>query len=104
MSTYANVVKLMKEVKSVTSFITALGKIRAKTEDTKLTQLLDEVIGALSALRTSMKSNKSAPICLEKADNPKVIALKTYCENFIKNKKPEWQVLAERNGWGPLKK
>lgn len=31
-------------------------------------------------------------------------SLRDYCHDKVKEGKPEWQVLAERNGWGPLNK
>lgn len=36
------------------------------------------------------------------SDNiPNKITLANYCEQVILTEKPEWQILAERNGWRP---
>lgn len=32
-----------------------------------------------------------------------MVALSNYCNQMIECEKPEWQVIAERNGWGPLR-
>ncbi len=44
---------------------------------------------------------KSTPLNLINGQNSEITELVNYCKKFITQKKPEWQVLAERNGWIP---
>ena len=32
-----------------------------------------------------------------------MVDLSNYCNQMIECEKPEWQIIAERNGWGPLR-
>ena len=101
---YEDILKTTKEVKTIADHITALGKVRAKTEDNILLDKIDKVIGSLQISHTKLTKGKSTPICLYKAKDIKVKALIDYCEKAVALKKPEWQVIAERNGWAPEKR
>ncbi|MEI4970017.1 hypothetical protein [Aeromonas caviae] len=100
MSNYERFIKSISDVKSTSSHITALGKIRNSTEDDRFKSTLDELIKGLQLYHSRSKS-KSTPISLENSTDKVLIALKNYCEKNISTKKPEWQILAERHGWGP---
>lgn len=100
MSSYEQFLKSVYDVKTISSHITALGKIRNSTEDDAFKSALDDLIKELQRFHSNSKS-KSTPISLEKSTDKALTALKKYCEKNINTKKPEWQILAERHGWGP---
>lgn len=93
--------KSVKEAKTIASHITALGKVRAKTEDQVLLGKIDAAIASLQNAHAKAKKGKSTPTCLDKATDSSVKALVEHCQKAVANKKPEWQVIAERNGWAP---
>lgn len=72
-----------------------LHKIRVHTEDMKLADLLGASTSLLSASSIRIKTN----INLNKPEHQK---LHRYCTSMIAKNKPQWQILAERNGWAPL--
>lgn len=100
LSIYEEVLESMSEFKTIATHITALGKLRLKTEDAMLVNGIDSVISQLQLAHNQVKS-KSTPVSVEKANIRAANALVTYCKKVIGTMKPEWQVLAERNGWGP---
>lgn len=102
MSCYEKTLKSLKEVKTFSSHITALGKILNSSEDTSLNQLLEFLIKELQLSHLKSK-NKSTPLSLEKATATEVTRLIEYCKLAVGSKKPEWQILAERHGWTPPK-
>lgn len=101
LKSYEDVLKTAKEAKSIASHITALGKVRAKTEDQLLLNKIDKAIGSLQSAHANVTKGKSAPICLDKATDQAVRDLVDHCKKAVASKKPEWQVIAERNGWAP---
>lgn len=101
MKYYEDVLKTVKEAKTVASHITALGKVRAKTEDQVLLNKIDRAIESLQRAHANAKKGKSTPTCLDKVTDPAVRDLVDHCEKSVASKKPEWKVIAERNGWQP---
>lgn len=99
---YEKIISELKDLKSVASHITSLGKIMNKTEDTRLQKLLAEVIRELQHMhiRPDFKY-KSTPLNLINGKSNTIRELINYCMTFITVQKPEWQVLAERHGWAP---
>ncbi|WOJ98156.1 hypothetical protein R0137_06185 [Congregibacter brevis] len=101
MKSYENILKSAKEAKTIASHITALGKVRAKTEDQVLLRKIDDAISSLQSGHAKATKGKSTPTCLDKATDPSIKALVEHCQKAVATKKPEWQVIAERNGWAP---
>jgi hypothetical protein len=101
LKSYKDVLRSAKEAKTIAAHITALGKIRAKTEDDVLLDKIDKAIGSLQGAHATAKKGKSTPTCLDKAKDLRVKGLIEHCERTIVDDKPEWQVIAERHGWGP---
>jgi hypothetical protein len=95
------VLKTAKEAKTIAAHIKALGKVRAKTEDQVLLDKIDKAIEALQRAHASATKEKSTPMCLDKATDLLVKDLVEHCNQAVAAQKPEWQVIAERNGWGP---
>jgi hypothetical protein len=90
----------MTEVKTLSSHMTALGKIRADSEDDALNGVIDNLIRELQYAHANSK-NKSTPTSLAAGTSSEVQAIIGYCKKAIGTKKPEWQILAERHGWNP---
>jgi len=101
MGLYKKVLESANEAKTISSHITALGKFRAKTEDSVLLAKIDKAIGVLQKLHMQAKTGKSTPASLDKSTDISVMDLINYCQQAIASNKPEWQVIAERNGWAP---
>lgn len=101
MSSYKKVLESTKKAKTVSSHITALGNIRAKTEDDVLLGKIDKAIGSLQGAHAKATKGKSTPTCLDKATDQAVKDLIEHCKRAVSSDKPEWQVIAERNGWAP---
>jgi helix-turn-helix protein len=102
MSYYEKTLVSLSEVKTVASHLSALGKIRNATEDMNCKQLIEALIKELQHLHLKTKS-KSMPLSLENATASEVLNLTKYCKAAVGSKKPEWQIMAERNGWIPPK-
>ena len=103
MSLYKKVLESTKEAKTIATHITALGKIRAKTEDNILLGKIDKAIGSLQDAHAKVKKGKSTPTCLDNATDQAVKNLIEHCKKAVSSDKPEWQVIAECNGWAPKK-
>jgi hypothetical protein len=102
MTTYEETIAALKDIHTVASHITNIGKIMNKTEDQQLKTLLNNVITSLQTAHAHPKGKgKSTPGSLYKASDTGIRNLIQYCESFIATKKPEWQVLAEHHGWAP---
>jgi hypothetical protein len=99
---YVETISSLKELKTISSHIKRLGIIMNTTEDQQLKKLLAVLIMDLQRMhvRPNFKF-KSTPFNLINGENSEIVNLVNYCKKFIIEKKPEWQVLAERNGWVP---
>jgi len=102
MTPYELVIRSLTETKTLLKHILSLGKIRQSTEDLILLNKLDKVISQLQHAHSTSKS-KSTPISLERKSSSEIEELVKYCLHTIGTRKPEWQILAERNGWIPGK-
>lgn len=99
---YEQTISSLKELKTISSHIKNLGTIMNKSEDQKLKELLAVLITDLQKMHVRPNFRyKSTPLNLIKGQTSEITELVNYCQIFITQKKPEWQVLAERNGWIP---
>ena len=101
MSAYEKALKSMREIKTATAHLTALGKIRAATEDETLRELIIELYRTLGSAVASKRKGKSLPFPLDQGDAQEIRRLMEYCSRVTASKKPEWQILALRHGWKP---
>ncbi len=102
MTIYEETIDALKDMKTIASHIKCLGKIMNKTEDTQLATLLGNAITRSQASHADPRvKNKSTPGSLYNSTDSQIQILIKYCESIIPTKRPEWQVLAERNGWVP---
>ncbi|WP_064603930.1 hypothetical protein [Photobacterium sp. J15] len=100
MNNYEKFLKAVSEVKTLSSHMTALGKIKSASEDEKFIAAIDAIIPSLQRAYLASTS-KSTPVSLDKTDIREINSLISTCKKIVGTKKPEWQILAERNGWGP---
>jgi hypothetical protein len=105
MTTYEETIAALQSMRSIAAHLTALQKIRVKTEDTQLEKLLGNALTSLQngyALAAAKKSpGLTTPTALADGNDADVKAVIAYCQTHIGTSKPEWQVLAERHGWTP---
>lgn len=100
MNNYEKFLKAVSEVKTLSSHMTALGKIKSASEDEKFIAAIDAIIPHLQRAHIASTS-KSTPVALDNTSIQEINSLISACKKVVGSKKPEWQVLAERNGWGP---
>ena len=100
MSSYDKAIKTVTEVKNLASHMTSLGKIMALSEDPNLYMLITNVVLALQ-YQYQHSTARSTPTSLMFHPIPQTVQLVEYCRQQNRLKKPEWQVLAEQNGWTP---
>ncbi|HFE9906540.1 TPA: hypothetical protein ACGA4X_001516 [Acinetobacter baumannii] len=99
---YEQTISSLKELKTISSHIKNLGTIMNKSKDQKLKELLAVLIMDLQKMYVRPNFRyKSTPLNLINGHNSEITELVNYCKKFIIQNKPEWQVLAERNGWIP---
>jgi len=99
---YEETISSLKDLKTISSHIKNLGTIMNKSEDQELKKLLAALIMDLQKMHVRPNFRyKSTPLSLINGKNSEIEDLINYCKKFIIQQKPEWQVLAERNGWSP---
>ena len=99
-SIYDKTLRTLKEVKTIPKHMAALGMIRIETEDMKLTSLIEDVLNVLHYFLQE-GSSKTTPVALDIVPTPQAWNLFGYCQTYKTQKKPEWKVIAEREGWRP---
>jgi len=100
MSYYEKTIRTVTEVKSLTSHMTSLGRLMALSEDGHLCYLIASVVQGLR-YQYEHSTAKATPTSLMFFPMQQTIQLVEYCKYQTRMKKPEWQVLAEQNGWTP---
>lgn len=97
---YEDVVKSLMEVKTPAKHLSEITKIINLTEDAELKKLLTPVITALT-----QHSTVAPPLARKEPRNfsrgVPFDAVFHYCLPKIQAKRPEWQIIALRNGWTP---
>jgi len=101
MTIYEETIAAFKTFSTCSQHITRLGKTMNKTEDPRLKILLGSVIRFLQKMIFSPR-DRAIPFQLYQLTAAEVKAVTAYCEALVVPKRQEWEVLAERNGWGPI--
>lgn len=80
----------------------SLLKLKYNTEDVVLQRYLDECAKVYFGV-ACYHSGKLFSTAKNYFDSNKFVIdrVKDYCNNMIMSGKPEWQIMAERNGWKP---
>ena len=103
MNNYEKAVRTFAEVKTISSHMVALGKIRATSEDVQLNYLIQSLVVALQYPHLHGAS-KGIGTSLTFLPLPETQRLLEYCNFQNRLKKPECQVIAEREGWMPQRR
>lgn len=97
---YDKTIRALRETKAIPKHMATLGALRIEAEDLRLISLIE---GVLRVLHFSLEngSSKTTPLPLDLVPTPQAWELLGYCQSYKTIKKPEWQVVAEVNGWRP---
>ena len=99
MTIYEEILKSIQDYKSEKRHLTSLGKFFYLTEDQLLKKNLYPVLQFLKIWVESSKN--STPKCLAQVQAVPIKKFIKYLETVIPSKKPEWQIIALREGWIP---
>ncbi|RZI43713.1 hypothetical protein EGT07_08060 [Herbaspirillum sp. HC18] len=89
---YIDTIEAITTCATAISIRNKLSKVRARTEDQRLADLLDTAIRRLD----TSSSRALDSLNLSRQEYGK---LHQYCKTTMDTMKPQWQILAERNGW-----
>lgn len=99
MTIYEEILKSIQDYKSAKRHLTSLGKFYYRTEDQLLKKNLYPVLQFINIWVESSKD--TTPKCLAQVQAVPIRKLVKYLETVIPSKKPEWQIIALREGWIP---
>lgn len=99
MTIYEEILKSIQSYKSTKRHLTSLGKFYNRTEDQLLKNNLYAVLQFLTIWIESSKD--TTPKCLVQVKAVPIKKLVKYLGAVIPSKKPEWQIIALREGWTP---
>ena len=101
---YRDILESISRLSKVKEHHNRLNKIRMATEDSRLREFLHPVIEYLRSAELDIRATKRSNVNF--AFNPKqegpIRNLCLYCQECIVSKKPQWQIIAEREGWTPI--
>ena len=88
---------------TLASIINKLNRVLIATEDTDLKTLIEPVVVRVDkVLRDLPISKKSVGASLRQQHKVEPFkSIVEYCQKCIGSTKPQWQLIAERHGWGP---
>jgi hypothetical protein len=98
---YEDTIKAMIDHSTLTALINKLNKIFVGTEDAVLRNHLGPIIGNFK--QAALNQTKQTVQTL-RLDDPRFQPVAAYCKKCIESTKPQWQIIAEKHGWGPLPK
>jgi hypothetical protein len=102
MKTYKSVLVEVKKNQSPMIKYNKLVKLRYDTEDDVLRELIDDHCKDLNILSKCIKTMMPFNGSKKESYDYSRDTLIEYCEKRLRTFTPEWQVIARRNGWGPL--
>lgn len=99
---YQNVLTILRGRFTVNSIYNKLTKVSVSTEDRTLRNEVEDVLKILGrAAKGSVNLSSVVPIDLSDGRYGRIVG---YCDKCLASSKPQWQILAERNGWIPPEK
>ena len=100
---YQTVISALTEHAAITSISNKLKTVYSATEDDDLKHKLSPVIVTVNEIikdaPPKVRSLKGS--LQQQVRNEPYKSLVEYCQGCINSIKPQWQIIAERNGWGP---
>ncbi len=100
---YQSVLGALVDHGTLASIINKLNRVFIATEDTDLKKLVapiiarvEETLRELPNQKTSMRGSLRQQLKVEPCKS-----VVEYCQRCISSTKPQWQIIAERHGWGP---
>jgi hypothetical protein len=103
---YESVLGALVDHANLASTINKLNKVLITTQDPDLRKLISPVVSRVEKeLRDLPNDKKSLKGSFRQAlkDEP-YKSIVDYCQKCISSTKPQWQIIAERHGWGPKTK
>jgi hypothetical protein len=100
---YQAVLGALVDYGSLASIINKLNRVLITTEDTNLKTLIEPVVARVDRVFRELPDSKKS-IRASLRQQLKVEPYKSvveYCQKCIGSTKPQWQIIAERHGWGP---
>ena len=95
---YEDTLRAMLDHSTTNTLINKLNKVFVATEDTDLRKLLAPVIRTFKEAATLQTKQVAGAVSV---NDPRYRPLVDYCRQCINSVKPQWQIIAERHGWGP---
>jgi len=104
---YTNVIVVVRSIDRSSTKINRLVKISSICEDERLKELTEQLITAYGyyikpGASRRVREGSIVPVNNQEWINyikPIIEATLSYCNNMIATMKPQWQIIAERNGW-----
>ena len=100
---YQSVLGILVDYGTLPAIINKLNRVLITTEDNDLKNLIEPVVARVDkALRDlpGGKKNMRASLRQQLTVEP-FKSVVEYCQRCIGSTKPQWQIIAERHGWGP---
>ena len=100
---YQSVLGALVDYGTLASIINKLNKVLIATEDNDLRTLIQPLVAHLeNGLRDLPNNKKSVRVSLrQQLKKEPYKSVVEYCQKCIDSTTPQWQIIAERHGWGP---
>ena len=83
------------------SIINKLNKVYVTTEDAILREQLSSVIAHLNRIELDQVKKSQLTSLLPMLNDQPYKEVVEYCKKCIQSVKAQWQIIAEKHGWGP---
>ena len=106
MTDYKKLLRILNKICTVSDFTkTNRNKvidIQSDTEDSIINENISNLLDCFNKLEYYKNKRMSLNVCKYCEIAFRIINdLKVYCKEIVRSDKPEWMILAERNGWRP---
>lgn len=99
---YQTAIEACTSLATISTIQNKLNKLMVTTEDSQLKSLLNAVVINLNLAHMAITANKKTSIKTKVMPQEEPYkSLLQYCEQALKSVKPQWQLIAEQNGWSP---
>lgn len=103
MNIYKKLVDTLIETKTLTKHVKDLETIKVESVDDNLIIGIKNAIQEVAKIhsRSKLKSGLVSFDNINLSSQSEILKLLNFCKQQISVSKPEWQIVAERNGWKP---